>query len=126
MRRSPLVAILGSLALIATTFATPAKISAQAKTTSPAKTAAAKPHEEWAAGKIERFDSNANTVVVKQGTHEMTFVLAPDAHVMIGKKGGASRRPRERRRQGGQDPVHHAIGQEGCGPRRNSGDGPEK
>ncbi|HVQ43332.1 MAG TPA: hypothetical protein VMS54_14025 [Vicinamibacterales bacterium] len=73
--------------MIATTFASAAKISAQAKT-APAKTAAAKPHEEWAAGKIERFDASANTVVMKQGNHEMTFVLAPDAHVMLGKKAG--------------------------------------
>lgn len=87
MRRSSVVAILGSLAVIATTFALPAKISAQAKT-APAKTAAAKPHEEWAAGKIERFDASANTVVMKQGNHEMTFVLAPDTHVMLGKKAG--------------------------------------
>jgi hypothetical protein len=88
MRRSPVVAILGSLAVVAATFATPAKISAQSKSAPPAKTAAAKPHEEWAAGKIERFDASANTVVVKQGSHEMTFVLAPDAHVMLGKKAG--------------------------------------
>ena len=88
MRRSPVVAILASFALIATTFALPAKISAQAKTAPPAKTAAAKPHETWAAGKIERFDASANTVVMKQGSHEMTFVLAPDAHVMLGKKAG--------------------------------------
>jgi hypothetical protein len=86
MRRSPVVTILGSLAVIAATFATTAKISAQAKSAPPAKTAAAKPHEEWAAGKIERFDASANTVVVKQGTHEMTFVRAPDAHVVLGKK----------------------------------------
>jgi hypothetical protein len=88
MRRSPVVAILGSLAVVAATFAIPAKISAQSKSAPPAKTAAAKPHEEWAAGKIERFDASANTVVVKQGSHEMTFVLAPDAHVMLGKKAG--------------------------------------
>ena len=86
MRRSSVVAILSSLAMIATIFASPAKLSAQAKSAPPDKTAAAKTHEEWAAGKIERFDASANTVVVKQGTHEMTFVLAPDAHVMLGKK----------------------------------------
>ena len=88
MRRSPVALILVSFAVIATTFASAAKISAQAKSTPPAKTAAANPHEEWAAGKIERFDASANTVVVKQGSHEMTFVLAPDAHVMLGKKAG--------------------------------------
>lgn len=88
MRRSPLVAILGSFVVVATIFASAAKPSAQAKPAPPAKTAAAKPHEEWAAGKIERFDASANTVVIKQGTHEMTFVLAPDAHVMLGKKAG--------------------------------------
>jgi len=88
MRRSTVITILSSLAVIAATFATPAKISAQAKPAPPAKTAAAKPHEEWAAGKIERFDASANTVVLKQGSHEMTFALAPDAHVMLGKKAG--------------------------------------
>ena len=88
MRRSPLVTILGSFAVVAIIFASAAKLSAQSKTAPPAKTAAAKPHEEWAAGKIERFDASANTVVLKQGNHEMTFVLAPDAHVMVGKKAG--------------------------------------
>ena len=88
MRRSPLVTILGSFVVVAIIFASAAKLSAQSKTAPSAKTAAAKPHEEWAAGKIERFDASANTVVLKQGNHEMTFVLAPDAHVMVGKKAG--------------------------------------
>lgn len=89
MRRSPVVTILGSFAVVAIIFASAAKLSAQSKSAPPAKTAAAtKPHEEWAAGKIERFDASANTVVLKQGNHEMTFVLAPDAHVMVGKKAG--------------------------------------
>ena len=69
MRRSLPFTALGILALAATTFAAPAK-----------------PHETWATGQIERVDTAANSVVVKQGTHEMTFVRAADAHVMQGKK----------------------------------------
>ena len=69
MRRILPFTALGILALAATTLAAPAK-----------------PHEAWATGQIERVDTTANSVVVKQGTHEMTFVLAADAHVMQGKK----------------------------------------
>ena len=69
MHRSSFVAILGTLALTATVFATPAK-----------------PKEEWASGQIARVDTAAKSVVVKQGTHEMTFVLASDAQLMAGKK----------------------------------------
>lgn len=45
-----------------------------------------KSQEAWASGNLDRFDAAARSVVVKQGTHEMTFVLASDAHVMQGKK----------------------------------------
>lgn len=68
MNRSVLVAVIGGIALTAVTFA------------------AAKPKEEWASGQIERVDMTAKSLVVKQGTHEMTFVLAPDAQLMLGKK----------------------------------------
>jgi hypothetical protein len=69
MFRTPLLATVGLLALAATTFAGPAK-----------------PHETWASGKIERVDTGAKSLVVTQGTHEMTFVLAADAHLTQGKK----------------------------------------
>jgi len=69
MRRLSLFTVLGILAVGAATSA-----------------AAPKPHEAWATGQIERFDGAANSVVVKQGTHEMTFVLAPHVSVIQGKK----------------------------------------
>lgn len=64
-----LSATLGVLAFAATTYAGPGK-----------------PKEAWASGRIERVDASAKSVVLKQGTHEMTFVLAPEAHLMQGKK----------------------------------------
>jgi len=69
MHRSSFVALVGTLALTATMFAAPTK-----------------PKEEWATGQIARVDTTAKSVVVKQGTHEMTFVLASDAQLMAGKK----------------------------------------
>ena len=69
MYRSSFVAIIGTLALTATMFGAPAKSK-----------------EEWASGQIARVDTAAKSVVVKQGTHEMTFVLASDAQLMAGKK----------------------------------------
>jgi len=69
MRRLSMFAALGVLAVTATTYAAPAK-----------------PREAWASGKLDRFDATAKSVVVKQGAHEMTFTLAPDAHLMQGKK----------------------------------------
>ena len=69
MHRSPLLAILGTLAFTATTFA-----------------AQTKPREAWATGQIQHVDEVARSVVVKQGSHEMTFVLASDAHLLQGKK----------------------------------------
>jgi hypothetical protein len=68
MNRSVLVAVIGAIALTAVTFA------------------AVKPKEEWATGQIERVDMTAKSLVVKQGTHEMTFGLAPDAQLILGKK----------------------------------------
>jgi hypothetical protein len=68
MLRSPLLAIAGSLILTSTTLA------------------AAKAPGTWASGQIERYDASASSVVVKQGTHEMTFVLAPDARLTVGSK----------------------------------------
>ena len=73
MYRSSFVAIVGTLALTATIFAAPAK-------------SATKPKEEWASGQIARVDPAAKSVVVQQGTHEMTFVIAPGAQLMAGKK----------------------------------------
>ena len=35
---------------------------------------------------IQHVDEVARSVVVKQGSHEMTFVLASDAHLLQGKK----------------------------------------
>ena len=69
MRRTSLFTVLGMLVVAATAFA------------------AAKPAPAtWATGKIERFDAAAKTIVVKQGTHDMTFVLGPTAQVLQGKK----------------------------------------
>ena len=68
MRRTSLLTILGMLVIAATTFAAPA------------------PRPAWATGKIAKFDATAKTIVVKQGTHDMTFVLAPAAQLLQGKK----------------------------------------
>ncbi|MBI4886112.1 MAG: hypothetical protein HY824_03375 [Acidobacteria bacterium] len=68
MNRSTLATTIGILAVAATAFAAPA-------TSRPT----------WASGQLERYDAVSKTVVVKQGTHEMTFVLASDAHLMRGK-----------------------------------------
>lgn len=68
MRHSlPFIAF-GALAVAATVFAAPAAAPAA-----------------WASGQIERFDAASRTVIVKQGTHEMTFVLAPDVHLRQGR-----------------------------------------
>lgn len=69
MRRSSLFTALGILAVAATTFA-----------------ATPKTHEAWVTGQIERFDAASNSVVVKQGAHELTFVLASDVSVVQGKE----------------------------------------
>jgi hypothetical protein len=67
MRTVSLATSFGILALAATTaFAAPAK------------------KEAWASGHIGRVDAAARSVVVKQGTHEMTFALATDATLTQG------------------------------------------
>ena len=68
MRRKSLLTVLGMLVVAATTFAAPA------------------PRPAWATGKLSSFDAAAKKVVVKQGTHDMTFVLAPTAQLLQGKK----------------------------------------
>ncbi|MGE0815401.1 MAG: hypothetical protein AB7O28_23675 [Vicinamibacterales bacterium] len=42
-------------------------------------------HEAWASGRISRFDAATHSVIVSQGRHEMTFVLAPNARLTHGK-----------------------------------------
>jgi hypothetical protein len=65
-------AALGILALAVTASAAP-------KPAAPAK-----PKEAWASGKVGSVDASARTIVIKQGTHEMTFSLTPDATLMQG------------------------------------------
>jgi hypothetical protein len=48
--------------------------------------APAKPREAWATGQIDHVDQAARSIVVKQGSHDMTFVLAPNATILEGKK----------------------------------------
>ena len=69
MRRTSIAATLGMLALAATSFAAPAKTP-----------------DSWVTGQLERVDPATKAVVVKQGTHEMTFTLTSDAHLVQGKK----------------------------------------
>ena len=40
--------------------------------------------EAWASGHIGSVDTSARSVVVKQGKHEMTFAVAPDATLTQG------------------------------------------
>jgi len=51
--------------------------------TAGASTPAAK--ASWATGHLGSVDTAAHSVVVKQGKHEMTFQLSPDATVTMGK-----------------------------------------
>jgi hypothetical protein len=69
MRRSSVFTALGIMAITATTFAGPAKTK-----------------EAWVTGQIEAFDGASRSVVVKQGTHELTFVLASDVSLTRGQK----------------------------------------
>lgn len=69
MRRLSLFMVLGILAIAATAFAAPAK-----------------PYEAWASGQLERVDTTAKSVIVKQGMHEMTFVLGSAVQLTEGKK----------------------------------------
>jgi hypothetical protein len=66
MRTFSLTTTLGILALAVTASAAPAK------------------KETWASGQIGKVDTAARSVVVKQGKHEMTFALAPDATLTQG------------------------------------------
>jgi hypothetical protein len=88
MRRSPVVAILASFAVSSPPPSPYQRRSPRKPRPLRQPRRRCQTARNWAAGKIERFDASANTVVMKQGSHEMTFVLAPDAHVMLGKKAG--------------------------------------
>ena len=46
--------------------------------------------DTWASGRLKGVDPSAKTVVVTQGSHEMTFTLAPDAKISVGKKSADS------------------------------------
>lgn len=47
--------------------------------------APAKAHEAWGAGTIDKVDTAARSIVVKQGAHQMTFAVAQNAQVLEGK-----------------------------------------
>jgi len=66
MRSFSIASTLGILALAVTASAAPAK------------------KEAWASGHIGSVDTSARSVVVKQGKHEMTFAVAPDATLTQG------------------------------------------
>lgn len=40
--------------------------------------------EIWGVGVIKTFDPSARALVVRQGLHQMTFALSPDAHILDG------------------------------------------
>jgi hypothetical protein len=81
MRSFSIATTLGILALALTASAAPAKKeTAQAKK----ETAAPAKKEAWASGHIGSVDTAARSVVVKQGKHEMTFALSPDATLTSG------------------------------------------
>jgi hypothetical protein len=44
------------------------------------------PSELWAGGVIVKVDTAARTVDVRQGDHQQTYVIAPEAEVKAGKK----------------------------------------
>ena len=73
MLRTSMLTAVGFLAVAGAAFAGPAK-----------------PHAAWASGRIARVDSAARSVVVTQGAHEMTFVLAANAQLV---QGGATLSP---------------------------------
>ena len=85
MRRLQILAAVTALAVAAPALAQQTK-PADPKAAAPKSSAPAKPGPAWANGKIERVDTQANTIVIKQGTHEMTFALASDAKLLQGKK----------------------------------------
>lgn len=63
-----LIAILGSLILSTGAFA------------APGKTVGA-----WSSGVIDKVDSAAHSLVVKQGTHQMSFTVSPNAQILEGE-----------------------------------------
>jgi hypothetical protein len=71
MRRSTVLSTVVALGIAASAFAAPVR---------------GKAVPAWASGQIERFDQSTQTLVVKQGAHEMTFVLAANAKVSMGKQ----------------------------------------
>lgn len=71
MRRSIVLSTIVGLGLAASAYAAPVR----------GKAALA-----WASGQVERFDQSNKTLVLKQGTHELTFVLTADARVSKGKE----------------------------------------
>ena len=40
----------------------------------------------WASGRIERFDPTAHLLVIKQGTHEMTFTVRTETRLERGRQ----------------------------------------
>ena len=70
MRSFSIASTLGILAFAVAASAAPAK--------APAK------KEAWASGHIGSVDTASRSVVVKQGKHEMTFTVAPDATLTQG------------------------------------------
>ncbi len=66
MRSFSIASTLAILALAVTASAAPAK------------------KESWASGHVGSVDTSARSVVVKQGKHEMTFTLSPDATLTQG------------------------------------------
>lgn len=67
MTTTPLLATIGFLAMSGAAFAGPAGQV-----------------ESWASGQIARVDAAAHTVVITQGTHEMTYQLASGAVILVG------------------------------------------
>lgn len=84
MRRFQFLAAVTALAIAAPALAQQTK-PADPKAVAPVKSSA-QAKSAWSSGKIERVDAQANTIVIKQGTHEMTFTLASDAKLIQGKK----------------------------------------
>ena len=89
--RSRIASTLGILALAVTASAAPAK------------------KEAWASGQVGSVDTSARSVVVKQGKHEMTFALAPDATLTQGATTIQLADLAVRRGQAGQGPLHDAA-----------------
>ena len=109
MRSFSIASTLGILALAVTASAAPAK------------------KEAWASGHIGSVDTAARSVVVKQGKHEMTFSLAPDATLTQGATTIQLTDLAARHRQAGQGPLHaerHHQDRRSRRSRRGPGGGP--